>query len=215
MIDKSFYKSWDKKTNNRKSEDYIKNNIFKSILKYLLPFSMIAIFIIIFQWVKNIPEYEIINFSQKTKDYEADSVIKPKLLLKSKNNKPILIQALDTKKDINNSNILFFSKPSGSYKLSKKITIYFSALDGILYIDESELKLNEDVEIKSSKGTNLKTTNIVYDIKNNIINGEENITLIGDWGKLLGKGFIYNLNKSIIILNGRPKMTFKNNKGLI
>jgi len=39
--------------------------------------------------------------------------------------------------------------------------------------------------------------------------------LMGDWGELLGKGFIYNIDKSLIILNGRPKITFKNNKGLI
>ena len=215
MIDKSFYKSWDKKTNNRKLEDYNKHNIFKSILKYLLPFITIIIFIIIFQWVKNMPDYELINFSNETKDYEPDSLIKPKLLLKSKNNKPILIQATNTKKDVNNSNILFFDKPNGHYKLSKKITIYFSALNGILYIKENELKLNKEVEIKSSEGTNLKTTNISYDIENNVVNGNENVTLIGDWGELLGKGFIYNIDKSIIILNGRPKVTFKNNRGLI
>lgn len=215
MIDKSFYKSWDKKTNNRKLEDYNKHNIFKSILKYLLPFITIIIFIIIFQWVKNMPDYELINFSNETKDYEPDSVIKPKLLLKSKNNKPILIQATNTKKDVNNSNILFFDKPNGHYELSKKITIYFSALNGILYIKENELKLNKEVEIKSSEGTNLKTTNISYDIENNVVNGNENVTLIGDWGELLGRGFIYNIDKSIIILNGRPKVTFKNNRGLI
>jgi len=215
LIDKSFYKSWDKKTNNRKLEDYNKRNIFKSILKYLLPFITIIIFIIIFQWVKNMPDYELINFSNETKDYEPDSLIKPKLLLKSKNNKPILIQATNTKKDVNNSNILFFDKPNGHYKLSKKITIYFSALNGILYIKENELKLNKEVEIKSSEGTNLKTTNISYDIENNVVNGNENVTLIGDWGELLGKGFIYNIDKSIIILNGRPKVTFKNNRGLI
>ena len=97
----------------------------------------------------------------------------------------------------------------------KKITIYFSALDGILYINENELKLNEEVEIKSSKGTNLKTSNITYDIENNIINGKENVIFVGDWGKLFGKGFIYNIDKSLIILNGRPKMTFKNKKGII
>jgi len=161
------------------------------------------------------PDYELINFSNETKDYEPDSVIKPKLLLKSKNNKPILIQATNTKKDVNNSNILFFDKPNGHYELSKKITIYFSALNGILYIKENELKLNKEVEIKSSEGTNLKTTNISYDIENNVVNGNENVTLIGDWGELLGRGFIYNIDKSIIILNGRPKVTFKNNRGLI
>ena len=215
MTNKSFYKSWDKKANKRKTEDYNKNNIYKSIIKYLLPLIIIAIFIVMFQWIKNMPEYEIINFSEKTQYYEPDSVIKPKLLLKSKNNKPILIQALNTKKDTNDSNILFFDKPNGHYELSKKITIYFSALDGILYINENELKLNEEVEIKSSKGTNLKTSNITYDIENNIINGKENVIFVGDWGKLFGKGFIYNIDKSLIILNGRPKMTFKNKKGII
>ena len=215
MADKSFYKTWDKKTNNLQNKDFNKINVYKSILKYVLPLIIICIVLIVSEWTKIVPEYEIIKFDEKNKVYEPDSVTKPKLLLKSKNNKPILIQALNTKKDVDNSNILFFEKPNGYYRLSNKITIYFNASDGILLIDENELKLNNEVEIKSSIGTNLNTTNILYDIENSVISGKENILLIGEWGKLLGKGFTYEIEDSLIIINGRPKIKFKNNKGLL
>ncbi len=215
MVNKSFYNSWEKKNIGRNKVDYNKNSVYRSSLKYLLPIIIISFIIIVVQWVKIVPEYEIINFNQKNKVYEPDSVIKPKLLLKNKNNKPILIQAKSTKKDIKNSNIFFLDEPNGYYRLSNNITIYFNATEGILHVDKNELKLNENVEISSSEGSNLKTTNINYDIKNSVIIGKENITLIGEWGKLLGTGFTYKIQESLIILNGRPKLTFKNNKGLL
>ena len=215
MENKSFYNTWGKKANNLQSKDFNKKNIYKSILKYTLPIIILCIFIVIIQWVKIIPEYEIINFDKKNKIYEPDSISKAKLLLKNKNNKPILVQALNTKKDINNSNIILFDKPNGYYRLSDEITIRFNSSDGILYIDQNELKLNRNVEIASTSGTNLKTTNIIYDIENSVIAGQENIILIGNWGKLLGKGFTYKIEESLIILNGRPKLTFINNKGVL
>ena len=215
MENKSFYNTWGKKANNLKNKDFNKRNIYTSILRYILPIIIISIFIVIIQWVKIIPEYEIINFDKKNKIYEPDNISKAKLLLKNKNNKPILVQALNTKKDINNSNIILFDKPNGYYRLSDKITIRFNSSDGILYIDQNELKLYRDVEIASTSGTNLKTTNIIYDIENSVIAGQENIILIGNWGKLLGKGFTYKIEESLIILNGRPKLTFINNKGVL
>ena len=215
MENKSFYNTWGKKANNLQSKDFNKKNIYKSILKYVLTIIIVCILIVIIQWVKTIPKYEIINFDKKNKIYEPDNISKAKLLLKNKNNKPILVQALNTKKDINNSNIIFFDKPNGYYRLSDEITIRFNSSDGILYIDQNELKLNKDVEITSSLGTNLKTTNIIYDIENSVIAGQENIILIGNWGKLLGKGFTYKIEESLIILNGRPKLTLINNKGVL
>ena len=215
MLEKSFYKSWDKKNNNYKKEDLEKNNIYKSILKYFLPILIIGILILLIKWIKIIPEYDIINFEENIEKNEPDSVIKPKLILKNKNNKPLLIQANQTKKDVNDPNIIFLTKPTGYYKLSDKTTIYFNAIDGILYLNKNELKLNKSVEITSSEGTNLNTHNIVYNIKNNIISGKENIALLGDWGKLYGKGFIYDIENSLITFKGRPNIKFHNTKGAI
>ena len=215
MLEKSFYKSWDKKNNNNKKEDFEKNNIYKSILKYFLPILVIGILILLIKWINIIPKYDVINFEENVEKNEPDSVIKPKLILKNKNNKPLLIQANQTKKDVNDPNIIFLTKPTGYYKLSDKTTIYFNAIDGILYLNKNELKLNKNVEITSSEGTNLKTVNVIYNIKNNIISGKENITLLGDWGKLYGKGFIYDIENSLITFKGRPKIKFNNTKGAI
>jgi len=215
LLEKSFYKSWDKKNNNNKKEDFEKNNIYKSILKYFLPILVIGILILLIKWINIIPKYDVINFEENVEKNEPDSVIKPKLILKNKNNKPLLIQANQTKKDVNDPNIIFLTKPTGYYKLSDKTTIYFNAIDGILYLNKNELKLNKNVEITSSEGTNLKTVNVIYNIKNNIISGKENITLLGDWGKLYGKGFIYDIENSLITFKGRPNIKFNNTKGAI
>jgi len=215
LLEKSFYKSWDKKNNNYKTGNFEKNNIYTSILKYFLPILVVAFLVLLIKWIKIIPEYDTVNFQKNIESNETDSVIKPKLILKNKNNKPLLIEAIQTKKDINNPNIIFLTQPKGNYKLSDKTTIYFNAIDGVLYINKNELKLNKSVEIISSEGTNFKTINIVYNIKNNIITGKENITLLGDWGELLGKGFIYDVENSLITFKGRPKIKFNNSKGAI
>ena len=62
---------------------------------------------------------------------------------------------------------------------------------------------------------NLITSNIIYNFKNNLISGQEQVTLDGKWGILKGKGFSYNLESSIINLKGRPKLSLYNNKGII
>ena len=59
MLEKSFYKSWDKKNNNYKKEDFEKKNIYKSILKIFSPILIVAIFILLIKWVKIIPEYDV------------------------------------------------------------------------------------------------------------------------------------------------------------
>ena len=65
MVNKSLYKSWEKKNIDRSKLDYNKDSIYRSALKYLLPVIITGLFVIIVQWVKIVPEYEIINFNQK------------------------------------------------------------------------------------------------------------------------------------------------------
>ena len=131
----------------------------------------------------------------------------------------IFIDGLHTydqvKKDIINSNVIILTKPNRHYQLSNKKNIYFYSTKGILNSKNNLLKLMESVEIKSSDEIHLTTSNIVYNIKTNIINGEDIVKLDGKWGILKGVGFSYNLEKSIINIKGRPKLTLYNNKGKI
>ena len=112
-------------------------------------------------------------------------------------------------------NLIILKKPNGHYQLSNKKNIYFYSTKGILNSKNNLLKLMESVEIKSSDEIHLTTSNIVYNIKTNIINGEDIVKLDGKWGILKGVGFSYNLEKSIINIKGRPKLTLYNNKGKI
>ena len=48
-----------------------------------------------------------------------------------------------------------------------------------------------------------------------LISSNENIIVDGSWGSLNGKGFIYNLENSLISLKGRPLLSLNNNKGNI
>ena len=101
------------------------------------------------------------------------------------------------------------------FRSSNKRNIYFYSIKGILNSNKRILKLIENVEIISSDGTKLFTDNIIYNYKNNIINGEDEVTLDGQWGILKGKGFSYNLKSSIIKLKGNPKLSLYNNRGKV
>ena len=97
--------------------------------------------------------------------------------------------------------------------MSNKKDIYFYSTKGILDNSKGILELIENVIVKTSEGTKFVTNKLLYSNKKNIVTGEDTINIDGDWGTLNWKGFNYNLDSSIIILKGRPKLSLYNNKG--
>ena len=180
--DRAFHKNWQKNIQKNDGNNIIKRSVYKTILK--------------------------INKEQSI--YQPDTLLSPKLLIKNNSNEPITIEALRAKKDVEDSNIIILESPKGNYKASNKKNIYFYSVKGILDSNKSIFKLIESVKIESSDGINLTTNNIVYNIKNNMVNGEDKVIVIGKWGILKGKGFSYNLKKSIIRLKGNPRLTLYN-----
>ena len=213
--DKSFHKAW---INNIQSREKINNNnfnIYKYVLKIIVILLILFTVLIIFRWWQKIPNVEILNLNLEQSLEESDTLIKPILLFKNKNNKVITVKALTAKKNISNSKIIILEKPQGHYQLSNKKNIYFFSSKGILDSNEDLLELIGNVVINSSKGTNLVTNKLLYITKENIITSDDIITLDGNWGKLVGKGFKYNIENSIISLKGRPKLSLNNSKGNI
>ena len=215
MQDKTFHKSWLKNIEKRNNKHLNKINIYKSILKFILILLIIITIFIIYKWGQKMPDIELLSINKEVNLYQPDTLVSPKLLIKNNRNQPITIQASEAKKDIINSNLIILKKPNGHYQLSNKKNIYFYSTKGILNSKKSLLKLMESVEIKSSDELHLTTSNIVYNIKKNIINGEGIVKLDGKWGILKGIGFNYNIEKSIINIKGRPKLSLYNNKGKI
>jgi LPS export ABC transporter protein LptC len=213
--DKSFHKTWHQNIKKYDTKHINKNNVYKTILKIVLLFLIIFTILIIYRWGQKIPDVELLNINTEQSLYQPDTLLKPKLLIKNKYNEPIMIEAFQAEKDAENSDIIILEKPKGHYKLSNKNNIYFYSIKGILNSNRGILELIESVKIKSSDGMNLITNNIIYNFKNNIVSGQDQVILDGKWGILKGKGFSYNLESSIINLKGRPKLSLYNNKGKI
>ena len=213
--DKSFHKAW---INNIQSREKINNNnfnIYKYALKIIIILLILFTVLIVFRWWKKIPNVEILNLNLEQSLKESDTLIKPVLLFKNKNNKVITVEALTAKKNISDSKIIILEKPQGEYQLSNKKNIYFYSSKGILDSNKDLLELLGNVVVNSSKGTNFLTNKLLYTMKENIITSDDIITIDGSWGKLVGKGFKYNIENSIISLRGRPKLSLNNNKGNI
>ena len=208
--DRAFHKNWQKNIQKNDGNNIKKRNFYRPILKIVLLLFIICTVIVVFKWGNKIPDVEILNINKEQSIYQPDTLLSPKLLIKNKSNEPITIEALRAKKDAEDSNIIILESPKGNYKASNKKNIYFYSVKGILDSNKSIFKLIESVKIESSDGINLTTNNIIYNIKNNMVNGEDKVIVIGKWGILKGKGFSYNLKKSIIHLRGNPRLTLYN-----
>jgi len=208
--DKAFHKNWQKNIQKNDGNNRIKRNVYKPILKIVLPLLIICTLIVVYKWGNKISDVEILNINKEQSTYQPDTLLSPKLLIKNKSNEPITIEALRAKKDVEDSNIIILESPKGNYKASNKNNIYFYSVKGILDSNKSMFKLIESVKIESQDGINLTTNNIIYNIKNDMVSGEDKVIVIGKWGILKGKGFSYNLKKSIIHLRGNPRLTLYN-----
>ena len=208
--DRAFHKNWQKNIQKNDGNNIIKRNVYKPFLKIVLLLLIMCTVILVYKWGNKIPDVEILNINKEQSIYQPDTLLSPKLLIKNKSNEPITIEALRAKKDVEDSNIIILESPKGNYKASNKKNIYFYSVKGILDSNKSIFKLIESVKIESSDGINLTTNNIIYNIKNDIVNGEDKVIVIGKWGILKGKGFNYNLKKSIIHLRGNPRLTLYN-----
>ena len=207
---RAFHKNWQKNIQKNDGNNIIKRNFYKPILKIVLLLLIICTLIVVYKWGNKIPDVEILNINQEQSIYQPDTLLSPKLLIKNKSNEPITIEALRVKKDAEDSNIIILESPKGNYKASNKKNIYFYSVKGILDSNKSIFKLIESVQIESQDGINLTTNNIIYNIKNDMVSGEDKVIVIGKWGILKGKGFSYNLKKSIIRLRGNPRLTLYN-----
>ena len=212
---RTFHNTWHKNIQNNDAQNINKKSIYKPILKIIFLLLLIFSTLIIYRWGKKIPDIELLSINKAEYLFQPDTLLSPKLLIQNKSNEPITIEAFLAKKSVENPNIIILEKPKGQYKLSNKRNIYFYSIKGILNSNKRILKLIENVEIISSDGTKLFTDNIIYNYKNNIINGEDEVTLDGEWGILKGKGFSYNLKSSIIKLKGNPKLSLYNNRGIV
>jgi len=212
---RTFHNTWHKNIQNNDAQNLNKKSIYKPILKIIFLLLLIFSTLIIYKWSKKIPDVELLSINKAEYLFQPDTLLSPKLLIQNKSNEPITIEAFLAKKSVENPNIIILKNPKGHYKLSNKRNIYFYSIKGILNSNKGILKLIENVEIISSDGTKLFTDNIIYNYKNNIINGEDEVTLDGQWGILKGKGFSYNLKSSIINLTGKPKLSLYNNKGIV
>jgi len=213
--DKTFHETWYKNIKKRDAKNINKINTYKTILKIVLILLIIFTLSVIYKWGQKVPDIELLNINKTQNLYQPDTLVRPKILIKNKFKKPITIEAIQAKKDSKNSNIVILEKPKGHYELSNKKNIYFYSTKGILNSNKGILQLIENVKIETSDGMNFITNNIVYNIKNSTVNGEDLVTLDGKWGILKGKGFSYNIENSIINFRGRPKLSLYNNKGYI
>ena len=215
LQNKSFHKSWIRNVQNREKNTTKNLSIKKYILKFIFLSLIILTSIIVLRWWQKVPNNEILDIDKEHNINQTDALIKPIILFKNKNKSIVTVKASKANKDVQDSTIIILEKPEGHYKPSNEKDIYFYAAKGILDNNKQNLELIENVIIESSKGTKFYTNKLIYIVETNILSTNDNVAVDGSWGKLKGKGLIYNLEESTIILKGRPRLSLNNNKGNI
>ena len=215
LQNKSFHKSWISNVQNREKNSTKNLSIKKYILKIIFISLIILTAIIVLRWYQKVPNNEMLNIDKEQNLNQPDALIKPIILFKNKNKSIVTVKASKANKDVKDSSIIILKKPEGHYKPSNEKDIYFYAVKGILDNNKQNLELIENVVIESSKGTKFFTNKLIYIVETNILSTNDNVAVDGSWGKLKGKGLIYNLEESTIILKGRPRLSLNNNKGNI
>ena len=208
LQNKSFHKSWISNVQNREKNSTKNLSIKNYILKIIFISLIILTAIIVLRWCQKIPNNEMLNIDKEQNLNQPDALIKPIILFKNKS--IVTVKASKANKDITDSTIIILDRPEGHYKPSNEKDIYFYATKGILDNNKQILELIENVVIKSSKGTKFYTNRLIYILDNNILSSNDKVTVDGNWGKLKGKGLIYNLEESTVILKGRPQLSLYN-----
>ena len=200
MQNKSFHKSWISSVQNREKNATKNLSIKKYILKIIFLSLIILTSIIVLKWWQKVPNNEMIDIYKEYNNNQPDALIKKIILFKNKNKSIVTVKASKANKDITDSNILILEKPAGHSQPSNEKDIYFYATKGILDDNKQNLELIENVVIESSKGTKFYTNKLIYIVENNILSSNDVVTVDGSWGKLIGKGLIYNLEGATVTL---------------
>ena len=161
--------------------------------------------------------YKNIKYEKSTSDNFFRTFMK-----ETRENVDIFLQKKELNKADNYMDRRLIELQNNGYKIRKINQAYFAfygnygtSPSSIHTYHEDLLELIGNVVVNSSKGTNFLTNKLLYTMKENIITSNDSITVDGSWGKLVGKGFKYNIENSMLSLGGRPKLSLNNNKGNI
>lgn len=209
MKSKTFNNTWIRKVRQQENDDIKKSDSIKHILKLFIPILAIAALTIVIIWALEISNSTFSPVKERLSSIREDVMLGPKFYTNNYKNKPIEIRADSVKTSNKNSEIIILDHPNGNTFLSKNNAVKFSANKGTYNTKIGKLKLSHDVRLWSSKGTIFYTDNISYDIDSGVIKSDKLVKMIGPWGSLNGKGFIFKTKISTITILGRPVLHIK------
>lgn len=181
-------------------------------LRLLLPIAIVVVLLSIFLWPKFENMFNKINNPKnmskvlKENPHLENRVIHPKLDSIDKKGRPFLIEAeYATNLNENKSE---FHKPTGYIKLDDGSTMSFNGDRGFYSKQEEMIELIDNVNIKTDKGYDLKTSYMKLYPKENIAEGDKTIHGVGPSGEIIeAEGFKITNKGDIIEFLGQTKIT--------
>lgn len=180
-------------------------------LKIILPLVIIAVLLTIFLWPK-IEHYfkkssgpKTIERILKENPQLENKVIHPKLDSIDKKGRPFLIEA-EYATNLN-ENKTEFTKPSGHIQLDDGSKMSFSGDTGFYFKQEEMIEVHENVNVKTDKGYDLKTSFMRLYPQDNNAEGDKPIFGTGPSGETIeAEGFKITNKGDIIEFLGKTKI---------
>lgn len=137
-------------------------------------------------------------------DKQANAFVDVGVKIKCKNGKDVHLVA-DTVKETGNNTVLL-SHVSSTMALTQddEALVVADYVDSE-YKNNTKCKLRGNVKFTTKSGVRLDTQFALVDFKNNIINGDQRVTIVQDKTELSGDSFHFDVNKYKLILTGNAR----------
>ncbi len=186
-------------------------------LKILLPLFIVAVLLSIFFWpklehfLKSTSQPKAIERILKENPQLENKVIHPKLDSIDKKGRPFLIEAQYATNM--NDNKTEFTKPSGHIQLDDGSKMSFVGDRGYYYKQEEMMEIEDNVNVKTDKGYDLKTSYMKLFPKENSGEGDKPIHGTGPSGETIeAEGFKITNKGDIIEFLGKTKISLPGTK---
>jgi len=171
-----------------KQNSYTRHSIFITKLKLSLISLSVAMLIGLIIWPLTQNRNLSVERAESDPIESKTTMEKPKFYGIDINNQPYNIVATEAKQQ--SDDLVVLKEITGNMILKDGVKISMSSNEGSYNITDREARLRGNVIINTDNGYKIKTETVNVDVKNNLIRGDQKVTITGLLGKLKSDSFI-------------------------
>ena len=130
-----------------------------------------------------------------------------KLIGNDRNNRPYVITAKSSFKNIIDENIIYLNSVEADITLNNNSWMLINTDQVAFNIIEKSIKAKDKVFIFYDDGTKLESAELDYNMSKGIGYGDDGVKMFGKWGVIEANSFFFDTNYQMIKFYNKPKLT--------